>query len=66
MNLEKLWEESFLESIKEVETKTGTNSSDWRVSGRVSKKYPDKENRVWWEENGQEMFANFEIGRAHV
>jgi RecB family exonuclease len=59
MNLDTLWQESFRETIADVEQRTGTNPVDWRSSGRVSKKYPDKENRIWWEENGQEMFAKF-------
>mgnify|MGYP003353718643 CR=1 FL=1 len=56
---DQIWEESFLNEIADVEKSTGTNPTDWRVSGRASKKYPDKENRIWWEENGQEMFAKF-------
>jgi putative RecB family exonuclease len=54
-----MWEESFLEQIAEVEEKSGTNPVDWRVGGRSSKANPDKENKVWWDENGRKMFYDF-------
>jgi len=59
MNLNELWEQSFLESIADIERRTGTNPQDWRVGGRATKVNPDKENKVWWDVNGREMLANF-------
>ena len=44
MNLETIWEESFNEAIADIETRTGTNPTDWRVGGRATVKNPDKEN----------------------
>jgi len=54
-----IWEESFNEAIGDVEKRTGTNPQDWRVAGRATKQYPDKENKVWWDENGRKMFFDF-------
>jgi len=59
MTWDTMWEESFLEQIAEVEAKSGTNPTDWRVGGRSSKANPDKENKVWWDENGRKMFYDF-------
>lgn len=38
----------FEEEISAEEAKSGTESSEWRVSGRASKAWPDKEDRTWW------------------
>lgn len=57
--IETLWEESFLAAIAEAEEKTGVNPVDWRVSGRESKQWPDKENKAWWDVNGKQMFMDF-------
>ena len=59
MTWDTIWDESFLEQIAEVETKSGTNPVDWRVGGRKSVANPDKENKVWWDENGKKMFFDF-------
>jgi len=59
MNLKKIWDESFLKSIADTEAKSDTNPVDWRVSGRATKAWPDKENKSWWDINGYEMFVNF-------
>ena len=59
MNLETIWEESFNEAIADIETRTGTNPTDWRVGGRATVKNPDKENKAWWDENGLKMFQEF-------
>ena len=58
-NLKQIWEESFLSEIGAVENRTGTNPVDWRVGGRESKANPDKENKVWWDTNGLDMFEKF-------
>lgn len=59
MTLEAIWEESFLAQIAEVETKSGSNPTDWRVGGRSTKANPDKENKAWWDVNGKDMFFKF-------
>ena len=59
MNLKEIWDHAFLSEIGAVEQRTGTNPVDWRVGGRASKANPDKENKVWWDENGLKMFENF-------
>ena len=68
MNLETVWEESFNEAIADVEKRTGTNPTDWRVGGRATKEYPDKENKVWWDVNGLKMFQEFAQvwGESHI
>ena len=59
MNIEQVWEESFLAAIAEKEKETGTNPVDWRAGGRATKANPDKENKAWWDVNGKQMFNNF-------
>ena len=43
---DQIWEESFLNEIADVEKSTGTNPTDWRVSGKATKANPDKENKA--------------------
>jgi len=59
MNVEEIWDQSFLEAIAETEAKTKTNPTDWRRGGRVSVANPDKENKAWWDTNGKKMFLDF-------
>lgn len=59
IDLKKIWDAAFLEEIADVEEKTGSNPVDWRVGGRATKEYPDKENKLWWDAKGYEMFQNF-------
>lgn len=59
MTWDNIWDESFVEAIAETEAKSGTNPTDWRVAGRATKEYPDKENKRWWDENGKRMFFDF-------
>jgi len=59
MNVEEIWDQSFLEAIAETEAKTKTNPTDWRRGGRVSIANPDKENKAWWDVNGKKMFLDF-------
>jgi RecB family exonuclease len=59
MNVEEIWDQSFLEAIAETEAKTKTNPTDWRRGGRVSVANPDKENKAWWDVNGKKMFLDF-------
>jgi RecB family exonuclease len=59
MNVEEIWDQSFLEAIAETEAKSKTNPTDWRRGGRVSVANPDKENKAWWDVNGKKMFLDF-------
>lgn len=36
-----------------------TPMSEWRVGGRESQQYPNKENRLWWLDKGPEMVAKY-------
>ena len=59
MTWDNIWDESFLECIAEQEARSGSNPTDWRVAGRATKENPDKENKVWWDNNGKRMFFDF-------
>ena len=59
MSWDKIWDEAFVAEIAAVEEKSGTNPTDWRVSGRATVKNPDRENKAWWDENGKQMFYDF-------
>ena len=54
-----IWDEAFLAQIAEVEAKSNSNPTDWRTGGRKTKDNPDKENKVWWDENGKKMLDDF-------
>lgn len=45
----------FVNEIDGEEAKTGVDQADWRVSGRASKAWPNKEDRSWWEAQLPEM-----------
>lgn len=38
----------FSEEIREETDKTGVSPEEWRVSGRASKAWPNKEDNTWW------------------
>jgi RecB family exonuclease len=59
MSWDTIWEKAFIDQIAEVESKSSTNPVDWRVSGRATKQYPNKEDKNWWDENGKKMFFDF-------
>lgn len=46
------WDRAFAECISQEFEKTGNDLSTWRISGKVSRKWPEKENRAWWETEG--------------
>lgn len=54
----------FCEQIADEITKTGVPCEDWRVSGRASKAWPDKETRAWWEATLPEMGKAYAKWRA--
>lgn len=47
--------DAFVEEAAWVEFNSGVDPSVWRAGGRASKQYPDKEDSVWWLENGPLM-----------
>lgn len=59
MTWETMWQDAFTAQIAEVETRSGTNPIDWRKGGIATKANPDKEDKVWWDENGKKMFFDF-------
>jgi len=56
---DKIWEDAFIAQIAEQETKTGTNPTDWRTSGKSKVALPAGEDKVWWDKNGRKMFFDF-------
>ena len=59
MSVDTIWEEAFTAEIASIEQRTGTNPTEWRTGGRVSKANPNKEDKAWWDENGKAMFQSF-------
>ena len=59
MSLDNIWQDAFTTTIAEMETKSGTSPLEWRKAGTATKANPDKENGVWWDANGKEMFLQF-------
>ena len=51
--------DAFVEEAARVEFDSGVDPSVWRAGGRASKQYPDKEDSVWWLENGPVMFRQW-------
>lgn len=41
----------------------GVPLSEWRVSGRATQQYPNKEDRAWWLDNGPEMVAKYVLAQ---
>ena len=41
----------------------GIPLSEWRVSGRATQQYPNKEDRTWWLDNGPEMVAKYVLAQ---
>lgn len=46
------WDRAFSECISEESRRFGNDPNGWKASGKVSKAYPEKENKAWWQENG--------------
>lgn len=51
------------ESIAETVLRTGIGPHEWRVGGRVSQQYPNKEDRAWWLDHGPEMVARYVLAQ---
>lgn len=57
--------DAFVEEVAWSEFDTGVDPSEYRAGGRASKQYPNKEDSVWWLENGPVMFrswVNWRVG----
>ena len=55
----KYWNTHFQTMIDEKAAATDTIPSAWRAGGRATKAYPEKENDIWWQDNGPKMVDNF-------
>lgn len=59
--LEAVWNLSFEEAIRQEQARElePSDPKDWRASGRVSKAWPRKQDRSWWEHHGPLMVAGY-------
>lgn len=53
------WIKAWEEQVSKQVLASGTTTSEWRASGKATKANPNKEDGVWWLENGQKMFDNW-------
>lgn len=51
------------EATAETVLRTGKGPHEWRVGGRSSKEYPNKEDRTWWLDKGPEMVAQYVLAQ---
>jgi len=51
---------SFLESVKDAEQRTGFPAEEFRAGGRATKQFPNKEDANWWAEHGPGMVEDWE------
>lgn len=51
--------DALVEEAAWAEFDSGVDPSEFRAGGRVSKQYPNKEDSVWWLENGPAMFESW-------
>lgn len=49
------WEEAWQYQINERLIESGINQEEWKASGRKTKANPNKEDGIWWQNNGPEM-----------
>jgi hypothetical protein len=54
----------FADEIAAEEEEAGVRPEDWRVSGRASKAWPNREDRAWWEHHLPEMGKAYAAWRA--
>ena len=52
---ERTWDEVFEELTVEAEEESGLDRSEFKASGRVSQKWPNKEDAAWWAAEGPAM-----------
>lgn len=57
------WDVEFERQTAEAEERSGYSRDDFRVSGRASKQYPNKEDPDWWAENGPLMVERWQTWR---
>ena len=54
-----LWEQFLGSAIKEELERTDVPVEEWKASGRASSRWPEKENRAFWEEMGTTWAMNY-------
>jgi putative RecB family exonuclease len=57
------FEEAFAQILEETKQATILPESEWYVAGRKSTKYPNKEDKKWWLENGPAMYERWKAWR---
>lgn len=60
IDFDSLWTEGFIEEIEKRADTTDAPPEDWRVGGRASKAWPNKEDRTWWMTNGPDMLRKWQ------
>lgn len=55
-NLEAEWDKAFQAKIADTPTPEGL---PWRIGGRASKDWPNKEDDAWWNHHGPKMLADY-------
>lgn len=60
LDFDSLWTEGFIEEIEKRADATDTPPEDWRVGGRASKAWPNKEDHTWWMTNGPDMLRKWQ------
>lgn len=51
------------EQTAETVLRSGIGPHHWRVGGKVSQQYPNKEDRTWWLDKGPEMVAQYVLAQ---
>lgn len=60
-----IWAEQFEIAILNEEARNGVDRADFRPTGRKSVKWPNKQDKSWWDENGPILVNNW-IGWRHA
>lgn len=55
MSIQDLWNESWERQKSLTVASSSLPEASWRAGGRATKAYPDKENELWWQDNGPQM-----------
>lgn len=58
-----VWREQFDRLIAEEVEASGIQPDGWRVTGRATKEWPDKETRAWWDHHGPIFGERWELWR---
>lgn len=60
------WEHCLAEEVAAEEERSGISPAEWRVSGKVSKDKPNKEDLDWWLFNGWNLCQKYTDWRSKV